>query len=110
MKLILPNQSLVLDAFAVLVNSTPGNTALKFHYDYIGALPAATAAASYKQALDGIFASYSNAQLGTALLTNLGLTASLSPASNGWNSRPIYRCFPCATASFSLAPTSPGEL
>ena len=70
MALILPNQSLVLNAYAVLVAETPGNAAFEEHQAFI----AANGEAAYKAALNSIFVNYTDAQLATILLTNLGLS------------------------------------
>ncbi|MCX5875949.1 MAG: hypothetical protein NT087_06600 [Deltaproteobacteria bacterium] len=76
MILMLPSQSLVLNAYAVLVGQTPGHTALTEHGDYI----AANGEAAYKTALNNIFASYTTAELATSMLTNLGLSSVFSQA------------------------------
>ena len=76
MILLLPSQATVLNAFAVLVGMTPGNAALKDHQAYI----AATSTASYKSALESIFAGTSTASLATTMLANLGLSASFTQA------------------------------
>ncbi len=69
MILMLPSQSLVLNAYAVLVGQTPGNAALAEHQAYI----TANGEAGYKTALNNIFANYTTASLATTLLANLGL-------------------------------------
>lgn len=69
MALILPSQSLVLNAYAVLINETPGNVAFKEHQTFI----ATNGEAAYKTALNSIFTNSTTAQLATSLLTNLGL-------------------------------------
>lgn len=71
MAIILPSQSLVLNAYAVLVGETPGNTAYKEHQAYI----AANGEAAYKSALNGVFAGSTTASLAATLLANLGLSA-----------------------------------
>lgn len=70
MALILGNTALVLNAYAVLVNETPGAAALAEHQAYI----AANGVAGYKTALNGVFAGVSTADLATRMLANLGLT------------------------------------
>lgn len=70
MALILPNQSLVLNAYAVLIAETPGNAAFEEHQAFI----AANGEAAYKAALNSIFVNYTDPQLATILLTNLGLS------------------------------------
>lgn len=69
MAILLANDSLVLNAYAVLVNETPGSAAFTEHKAYI----AANGEAAYKTALNNVFASYTTAQLATNLLANLGL-------------------------------------
>jgi hypothetical protein len=69
MALILPSQSLVLNAYAVLVGETPGNASLNQHLTYINA----NGEAAYKSALNSVFANMTTAALATKLLTNLGL-------------------------------------
>ena len=75
--LILPSQSLVLNAYAVLIGSTPGNAAFKDHQAFI----TANGVTAYKAALEGYASSVmTNAQLATALLANLGLGTSFTQA------------------------------
>ena len=75
--LILPSQSLVLNAYAVLTGSTPGNASFKEHQAFI----ATNGVTAYKAALEGYASSVmTNAQLATALLTNLGLSTSFTQA------------------------------
>lgn len=70
MAILLPQDSLVLNAYAVLVGQTPGNAAFNEHKAFI----AANGSAVYTQTLSSVFANYTNAQLATLLITNLGLT------------------------------------
>jgi hypothetical protein len=72
MALIFGSTQLVLNAYAVLVDETPGNAALNEHKAFI----AANGEAAYKAALNSIFSptNYSTAQLATTMLANLGLT------------------------------------
>lgn len=76
MALLLPTQSTVLNAYAVLIDSTPGYTAFTDHQNYIKA----NGIAGYTSALSTIFAGYSNAQLANLLVTNLGLGGIVSLA------------------------------
>ena len=69
MALILPNQLLVLNAYALLVDETPGNTAYAEHQAYISA----NGTSAYASALDDIFAGSSNASLASTMRANLGL-------------------------------------
>lgn len=76
MILLLPSQSLVLHAYAVLVGQTPGNAALAEHQAYI----TANGETAYKSALNSIFANSTTAQLATTMLANLGLTSAITQA------------------------------
>lgn len=69
MAILLPQDSLVLNAYAVLAGQTPGYAAFNDHKAYI----ATNGEAAYKSALNSVFATYSNAQLGASMLANLGL-------------------------------------
>lgn len=75
MAIILPNQALVLNAFAVLVDETPGNAALAEHVAFIEA----NGADAYKSALNSIFANSTDAELASSLLDNLGLGSVFTP-------------------------------
>lgn len=76
MALVLPNQLLVLNAYALLVDETPGYTAFVDHQAFI----AANGTSAYASALDGIFSSASNATLAATMLANLGLGSDLTQA------------------------------
>lgn len=76
MALILPNQSVALQAYAVLVAQEPGYTALNDHLAYI----AAKGVGSYTAALDSVFANTSTATLAATMIANLGLTGIVSQA------------------------------
>ena len=70
--LILPTQALVLNAYAVLVGATPGNTAFKEHQAFINT--AGVGSNGYKAALESFVSATSTASLATTMLANLGLT------------------------------------
>lgn len=76
MAILLPQDSLVLNAYAVLVGQTPGNAAFNEHKAYI----ATNGEAGYKAALNSVFANYTTAQLATSLLNNLGLSSIFTQA------------------------------
>lgn len=76
MAIILPNQLLVLNAYAALVGETPGNTALTSHMSYI----ATNGEAAYKAALNTVFANTATATLAANIITNLGLTGVVTQA------------------------------
>lgn len=76
MAILLPQDSLVLNAYAALVGQTPGNAAYTAHKAYI----ATNGEAGYKAALNSVFASSTNATLATSLLTNLGLSSIFTQA------------------------------
>ncbi len=79
MILILPSQALVLNAYAVLVGSKPGNAALKEHQAFINT--AGVGEAGYKAALESFASgSFTTASMATAMLTNLGLSAAFTQA------------------------------
>jgi hypothetical protein len=90
MILILPSQALVLNAYAVLIGSTPGSTAFAAHQTYIagsatasgltGSAGAAAGASAYKMALNDLFASQTTAALATTMLANLGLSTAFTQA------------------------------
>ncbi len=71
LSLRLPNDSLVLKAYASLVGAAPGSTAFGEHKAFI----AANGANAYVSALNSLFASVSNAEMATAIRGNLGLTS-----------------------------------
>ena len=75
MPIIMPNQALVLNAYAVLVDETPGNVNLKDHIAFIEANGVSMNGVSiYRSTLDGIFAEVPTATLAATMLANLGLT------------------------------------
>jgi len=78
LNIILPNTKLVLSAYAALVGATPGSAALAEHKAYADSL----GRDGYLSALDALFVDlgYTNAQMGAAMLTNLGLTAVFTQA------------------------------
>lgn len=76
MALILPNQSVALQAYAVLAAQEPGYTALNDHLAFI----AANGVPKYTLALNSIYANYSTTTLATMMLANLGLTGIVSQA------------------------------
>lgn len=76
MAIILPNEKLVLNAYAVLVGETPGNAALQEHLAYI----AANGSTAYVSVLNSIFAEQSTASLASAMLANLGLSSIFTQA------------------------------
>lgn len=76
MAILLPQDSLVLNAYAALVGQTPGNAAYTAHKAYI----ATNGEAAYKAALNSVFANSTTAQLATSLLTNLGLSSIFTQA------------------------------
>lgn len=76
MAILLPQDSLVLNAYAALVGQTPGNAAYTAHKAYI----ATNGEAAYKAALNTVFANSTTAQLATSLLTNLGLSSIFTQA------------------------------
>ncbi len=76
--LLIPSQSLVLNAYAVLIGSTPGNAAFKDHQAYINA--DGIGEAGYKSALNAYFAGSSTASLATTMLANLGLGTAFTQA------------------------------
>jgi hypothetical protein len=71
-------KSIVLNAYAVLAGEKPGYAALQDHLSYVQA--AGVGVTGYKAALESYFASSTTATLATALLTNLGLSASFTQA------------------------------
>jgi hypothetical protein len=71
MILILPSQSLVLHAYAVLAGSTPGNAAFKDHQDFINT--AGVGEAGYKAALNNLVDGVPTSTLASTMLANLGL-------------------------------------
>lgn len=79
MALILPNQLLVLNAYALLVDETPGNTAYAEHQAFIAA-NGTNGTSAYSSALDSIFTATSNASLASTMLANLGLGAIFTQA------------------------------
>jgi len=76
MPIILPNQALVLNAYAVLVDETPGNVNLVDHIAFIEANGVAT----YRATLDSIFANVPTATLASTMLANLGLASVFTQA------------------------------
>lgn len=68
--IILPNQAVVLNAYAALIGQTPGSAALNDHVNYV----AAAGKAGYANMLKAYFTNVSNADLATSVLSNLGLT------------------------------------
>ena len=74
MLLIMPNDALVLNAFATLVGYAPGNADLVQHRAFIKDNGVAT----YTSTLDSIFAATSTSDLATAMLGNLGLSSIFS--------------------------------
>ena len=76
MILLLPSQSTVLHAYAVLLGMTPGNAAFKDHQAYI----ASSTNAGYLSAVESYFAGTSTATLASSALTNLGLTSVFTQA------------------------------
>jgi hypothetical protein len=76
LNLILPNEALVIDAYASLIGYKPGSAALESHQAFI----VANGAAAYKAALNDVFAASTNAELATAMLANLSLTAKFTQA------------------------------
>ncbi|MBK7005353.1 MAG: hypothetical protein IPH37_09505 [Burkholderiales bacterium] len=76
MILLLPSQSTVLHAYAVLLGMTPGNAAFKDHQAYI----ASQTNAGYLSAVESYFAGTSTASLASTALTNLGLTSVITQA------------------------------
>lgn len=73
---ILPDQRLVLNAWAVLAGMKPGNIAYNDHVTYV----TNNGGAAFIDALNGAFAGYTDAQLGAAMLTNLHLTSIFTQA------------------------------
>ncbi|WP_306604972.1 hypothetical protein [Azonexus sp.] len=71
LSLRLPNDSLVLKAYASLVGAAPGSTAFNEHRAFV----AANGQNAYVSALNSLFANVSNADLASAIRANLGLTA-----------------------------------
>lgn len=71
LSLRLPNDSLVLKAYASLVGAAPGSTAFNEHRAFV----AANGQNAYVSALNNLFANVSNADLASAIRANLGLTA-----------------------------------
>ena len=69
MSLVLGNDKLVLNAFAVLVNAAPGYVDYNYHREYIKGY----GKAEYLTALDELFSAHTDAQLAALLLTNTGL-------------------------------------
>ena len=69
MSLVLGNDKLVLNAFAVLVNAAPGYADYNYHREYIKGY----GKAEYLTALDELFSAHTDAQLAALLLTNTGL-------------------------------------
>lgn len=67
--LLLPNQTIVLNAFAALANAAPG----KANYDYHASYVKDFGVAGYSSALNQIFAGVSDRDLATLILANLGL-------------------------------------
>ena len=78
MALLLPSQSAILTAFAVLTGTSPGNIAFRDHQAFINT--PGVGVNGYKAALEGYLATTSTASLATALITNLGLGASFTQA------------------------------
>ena len=76
MILLLPSQSTVLHAYAVLLGMTPGNAAFKDHQAYI----ASSTNAGYLSAVESYFAGTTTASLASSALTNLGLTSVFTQA------------------------------
>lgn len=74
--IILPSQHLVLRAFSSLVDLAPGYNAYSEHLNYVSA----NGEAAYKAALNSTFAGQTNAQLASAMLSNLGLTSVFTQA------------------------------
>lgn len=74
--IILPSQHLVLRAFSSLVDLAPGYNAYSEHLNYVSA----NGEAAYKAALNSAFAGQTNAQLASAMLSNLGLTSVFTQA------------------------------
>ena len=75
MILLLPSQSTVLHAYAVLLGMTPGNAAFKDHQAYI----ASQTNAGYLSAVESYFAGTSTATLASSALTNLRVGYRLAP-------------------------------
>lgn len=73
---LLPSTKLALNAYAALVGQKAGNAALTEHTAFINA----NGSAAYTAALEGFFASTSDADLANSLLTNLGLGAVFTQA------------------------------
>lgn len=69
MSLLLPNHSLVLNAFAALANAAPGKANFDYHTSYIKDF----GTAGYTDALNQIFAGVSDRDLGVLVVKNLGL-------------------------------------
>ena len=110
MILILPSQSLVLNAYAVLVGSTPGNAAFKEHQLFINT--AGVGEAGYKAALNSMVESVSTASLASTMLTNLGLGSFFTQADaeaflTANASNRAGAMMDLAKALYNLAPTDP---
>lgn len=67
--LLLPNQTIVLNAFAALANAAPG----KANYDYHASYVKDFGVAGYSSALNQIFAGVTDRDLAALILNNLGL-------------------------------------
>ena len=76
--LLLPSQSAVLTAYAVLTGSSPGNIAFRDHQAFINT--PGVGVNGYKAALEGFLAGTSTAALATTLLANLGLGSQFTQA------------------------------
>ena len=110
MILILPSQSLVLNAYAVLAGSTPGNAAFKDHQDFINT--AGVGEAGYKAALNNLVDGVPTSTLASTMLTNLGLGSFFTQAdaeafltANAGNRAGAM--IDLAKALYNLTPTDP---